>query len=49
MPFIPLMRSHWRGVIRVIVCAFIAAMSTVLANLAIAHSKRAGRDPDVTL
>ncbi|WP_197379396.1 MFS transporter [Mycolicibacterium mengxianglii] len=49
MPLVPLMRNHWRDVIRVIFCAFIAAVSTVFANLAIAYGKKMGLDADETL
>lgn len=49
MPLKPLMRNHWRDVLRVIFCAFIAAVSTVFANLAIAYGKKMGLDSDVTL
>ena len=33
MPLVPLLRDHWRDVLRVIFCAFIAAVSTVFGNL----------------
>ncbi len=46
MPLMPLLRNHWRDVIRVIFCAFIAAVSTVFANLAIAYGKKVGLDSD---
>lgn len=49
MPLMPLMRNHWRDVLRVIFCAFIAAVSTVFANLAIAYGKKMGLDADETL
>jgi MFS family permease len=49
MPLMPLMRNHWRDVLRVIFCAFIAAVSTVFANLAIAYGKKMGLDSDETL
>lgn len=49
MPLKPLMRNHWRAVIRVFFCAFIAAVSTVFANLAIAYGKKMGLDSDETL
>ncbi len=32
MPLIPLLRNHWRDVVRVILCAFIAAVSTVFGQ-----------------
>jgi MFS family permease len=49
MPLKPLMRNHWRDVIRVFFGAFIAAVSTVFANLAIAYGKKMGLDSDETL
>jgi MFS family permease len=49
MPLMPLMRNHWRDVLRVILCAFIAAVSTVFANLAIAYGKKMGLHADETL
>lgn len=49
MPLMPLLRNHWRDVVRVILCAFIAAVSTVFANLAIAYGKKMGLDADQTL
>ncbi|MCV7282241.1 MHS family MFS transporter [Mycolicibacterium flavescens] len=49
MPLVPLMRSHSRDVLRVFFCAFIAAVSTVFANLAIAYGKEMGLNADVTL
>jgi MFS family permease len=49
MPLKPLMRNHWRDVIRVFFCASIAAVSTVFANLAIAYGKKMGLDSDETL
>src|SRR3954471_12218736 len=49
MPLMPLMRNHWRDVVRVILCAFIAAVSTVFANLAIAYGKKMGLNADETL
>jgi MFS family permease len=49
MPLKPLLRNHWRDVVRVIFCAFIAAVSTVFANLAIAYGKKMGLEADVTL
>ena len=42
MPLVPLLRNHWKDVIRVILCAFIAAVSTVFGNLAIAYGKEVG-------
>ena len=49
VPLVPLLRDHWRDVLRVILCAFIAAVSTVFGNLAIAYGKEVGLDTDVTL
>jgi MFS family permease len=49
MPLAPLLRDHWRDVLRVIFCASIAAVSTVFANLAIAYGKKMGLDSDQTL
>lgn len=49
MPLVPLLRNHWRDVLRVILCAFIAAVSTVFANLALAYGKKVGLDTDLTL
>jgi len=49
MPLMPLLRDHWRDVLRVIFCAFIAAVSTVFANLAIAYGKKMGLNADETL
>lgn len=49
MPLVPLLRNHWRDVLRVIFCAFIAAVSTVFANLALAYGKEVGLNADLTL
>lgn len=49
MPLVPLLRDHWGDVVRVILCAFIAAVSTVFANLALAYGKEVGLDADLTL
>jgi MFS family permease len=49
MPLLPLLRDHWKDVIRVVLCAFIAAVSTVFGNLAIAYGKKVGLAEDVTL
>ena len=49
MPLVPLLRNHWKDVIRVILCAFIAAVSTVFGNLAIAYGKEVGLAENVTL
>ncbi|MDP5228162.1 MULTISPECIES: MFS transporter [Arthrobacter] len=39
LPFAELMTHHWRDVVRVICCAFIAAISTVFGTLAISYGK----------
>jgi MFS family permease len=49
LPFVVLMRDHWRDVLRVICCAFIAAVSTVFGNLAIAYGKEVGVNEAITL
>ncbi|QRY41178.1 MHS family MFS transporter [Microbacterium hominis] len=49
LPLIPLLRDHWRDVLRVIFCAFIAAVSTVFGNLALAYGKQAGLAESLTL
>jgi MFS family permease len=49
MPLIPLLRDHWRDVLRVICCAFIAAVSTVFGNLAIAYGVEVGMNAAITL
>jgi MFS family permease len=49
MPLVPLLRDHWRDVLRVICCAFIAAVSTVFGTLAIAYGKEQGLDASITL
>ncbi|MBS1694333.1 MAG: MHS family MFS transporter [Actinobacteria bacterium] len=49
VPLVPLLRNHWADVLRVILCAFIAAVSTVFANLALAYGKKVGLDADLTL
>jgi MFS family permease len=49
MPLVPLLRNHWRDVLRVICCAFIAAISTVFGNLALAYGKTVGLDSSLTL
>jgi MFS family permease len=49
MPLVPLLRDHWKDVVRVVLCAFIAAVSTVFANLAIAYGKKVGLEADITL
>ena len=42
-------KNHWRDVLRVILCAFIAAVSTVFGNLAIAYGKTVGLNTAITL
>lgn len=49
VPFFDLMRENWRDVLRVILCAFIAAVSTVFGNLALAYGKEVGLNPSITL
>ena len=49
VPLVPLMKNHWRDVLRVILCAFIAAVSTVFGNLAIAYGKTVGLNTAITL
>lgn len=49
IPLVPLMRDHWRDVLRVILCAFIAAVSTVFGNLAIAYGVVVGLPQSMTL
>jgi MFS family permease len=49
MPLLPLLRNHWVDVLRVIFCAFIAAVSTVFGTLAIAYGKKVGLDAGITL
>ncbi|WP_159498693.1 MFS transporter [Microbacterium sp. 18062] len=49
MPLIPLLRDHWRDVLRVICCAFIAAVSTVFGNLALAYGVEVGLAQSLTL
>src|ERR1700754_1733299 len=49
MPLKPLLQNHWKDVIRVILCAFIAAVSTVFGTLAIAYGKKVGLDAGITL
>lgn len=49
VPLIPLIRDHWRDVLRVILCAFVAAVSTVFGNLAIAYGVEVGLAQSVTL
>lgn len=49
IPLVDLMRDHWRDVLRVILCAFIAAVSTVFGNLALAYGRSEGLPESVTL
>jgi MFS family permease len=42
LPFGVLMREHWRDVVRVVLCATIAAVSTVYGTLAISYGKEVG-------
>ncbi|MFT4214176.1 MAG: MFS transporter [Microbacterium sp.] len=49
VPIGVLMRDHWRDVLRVIFCAFIAAVSTVLGNLAIAYGISVGLSQSLNL
>lgn len=49
VPLVPLMKNHWRDVLRVIFCASIAAVSTVFGNLAIAYGKEVGLNVSITL
>ncbi|MGO4434401.1 MFS transporter, partial [Paenarthrobacter sp. RAF9] len=39
LPVADLLRLHWRDVLRVVCCAFIAAISTVFSTLAIKYAK----------
>ena len=50
LPLGVLIRFHWRDVLRVVFCAFIAAVSTVYGTLAISYGKSIGNmDESVTL
>jgi len=49
IPLVPLLRDHWRDVIRVVACASIAAVSTVFGNLALAYGKEVGLAESMTL
>jgi MFS family permease len=49
MPLKPLLQNHWKDVLRVIFCAFIAAVSTVFGTLAIAYGKKVGLEAGITL
>ncbi|MFJ2618677.1 MFS transporter [Glutamicibacter sp. NPDC087344] len=50
LPLAVLLRVHWRDVLRVVLCAFIAAVSTVYGTLAISYGKTIGNmDESITL
>ena len=49
VPIIELMRGHWQDVIRVILCGFIASVSTVFGNLALAYGTSEGLSESNTL
>jgi MFS family permease len=49
LPFVDLMRDHGWDVARVVCCAFIAAVSTVFGNLALAYGAEVGLADNVTL
>ncbi len=49
VPMVELFRYHWRSVLRVVFCAFIAAVSTVFGNLALAYGKSVGLVETMTL
>ncbi|MFB0835891.1 MFS transporter [Arthrobacter halodurans] len=50
LPVSDLLREHWRDVLRVVLCAFIAAVSTVYGTLAISYGKQVGNvDESITL
>lgn len=50
LPVAVLLKSHWRDVLRVICCAFIAAVSTVYGTLAIKYGAEVGSvDEGITL
>ncbi|MEP9383291.1 MFS transporter [Nocardioides sp. KR10-350] len=49
LPIADLLRNHWADVLRVILCATIAAVSTVFGNLAIAYGSEVGLDESITL
>ncbi|MBD7994034.1 MHS family MFS transporter [Arthrobacter sp. Sa2CUA1] len=50
LPVSDLMKHHWRDVLRVICCAFIAAVSTVYGTLAIKYGTEVGNvDATITL
>lgn len=50
LPLAVLLKFHWKDVLRVILCAFIAAVSTVYGTLAISYGKTIGNmDESITL
>ncbi|MGH3653975.1 MFS transporter [Glutamicibacter sp.] len=50
LPLAVLLKFHWKDVLRVIFCAFIAAVSTVYGTLAISYGKTIGNmDESITL
>ena len=50
LPLAVLLRFHWKDVLRVVLCAFIAAVSTVYGSLAISYGKTIGNmDESITL
>lgn len=49
LPVAVLLRDHWADVLRVILCATVAAVSTVFGNLAIAYGKEVGLRESITL
>lgn len=49
LPVVVLLREHWADVLRVVCCAFIAAVSTVFGNLAIAYGTEVGVNESITL
>ncbi|RLV57436.1 MFS transporter [Aeromicrobium phragmitis] len=49
IPFVELFRTHGWDVARVVACAFIAAVSTVFGNLAIAYGAEVGLRESITL
>ncbi|MGO2051339.1 MFS transporter [Glutamicibacter sp. 287] len=50
LPLAVLLKFHWKDVLRVVLCAFIAAVSTVYGTLAISYGKNIGNiDASITL
>lgn len=50
LPLAVLLKFHWKDVLRVVFCAFIAAVSTVYGTLAISYGKTIGNmDESITL